>query len=37
MRAFVRADPDIVMVGELRDKETVSMGIEASTTEHKGF
>ncbi|MFZ1605659.1 MAG: ATPase, T2SS/T4P/T4SS family, partial [Rhodoferax sp.] len=30
MRAFLRADPDIIMVGESRDKETVSMGVEAS-------
>ena len=34
MRAFLRADPDIIMVGESRDKETVSMGIEASLTGH---
>jgi type II secretory ATPase GspE/PulE/Tfp pilus assembly ATPase PilB-like protein len=34
MRAFLRADPDIIMVGEMRDKETTSMGIEASLTGH---
>ncbi|MFA7242309.1 MAG: GspE/PulE family protein [Sulfuricellaceae bacterium] len=34
MRAFLRADPDIIMVGEMRDKETVSTGIEASLTGH---
>ena len=34
MRAFLRADPDVIMVGEMRDKETVSMGIEASLTGH---
>jgi type II secretory ATPase GspE/PulE/Tfp pilus assembly ATPase PilB-like protein len=34
MRAFLRADPDVVMVGEMRDKETVSTGIEASLTGH---
>lgn len=34
MRAFLRADPDIIMVGESRDKETVGMGIEASLTGH---
>jgi len=34
MRAFLRADPDIIMVGESRDEETVSMGIEASLTGH---
>jgi type II secretory ATPase GspE/PulE/Tfp pilus assembly ATPase PilB-like protein len=34
MRAFLRADPDVIMVGEMRDKETVSTGIEASLTGH---
>ena len=34
MRAFLRADPDVIMVGEMRDKETVSMGVEASLTGH---
>ena len=34
MRAFLRLDPDIIMVGESRDLETVSMGIEASLTGH---
>jgi len=37
MRAFLRADPDVIMVGEMRDKETVSMGIEASLTGHLVF
>lgn len=37
MRAFLRADPDIIMVGESRDKETVSMGVEASLTGHMVF
>jgi type II secretory ATPase GspE/PulE/Tfp pilus assembly ATPase PilB-like protein len=37
MRAFLRADPDIIMVGEMRDKETVGMGIEASLTGHLVF
>jgi type II secretory ATPase GspE/PulE/Tfp pilus assembly ATPase PilB-like protein len=37
MRAFLRADPDIIMVGESRDKETVGMGIEASLTGHLVF
>ncbi len=37
MRAFLRADPDIIMVGESRDHETVSMGIEASLTGHLVF
>ena len=37
MRAFLRADPDIIMVGESRDKETVAMGVEASLTGHLVF
>jgi type II secretory ATPase GspE/PulE/Tfp pilus assembly ATPase PilB-like protein len=37
MRCFLRADPDVIMVGEMRDKETVSMGIEASLTGHLVF
>lgn len=37
MRAFLRADPDVIMVGEMRDQETVSTGIEASLTGHLVF
>ncbi|MBW1679580.1 MAG: Flp pilus assembly complex ATPase component TadA [Deltaproteobacteria bacterium] len=37
MRAFLRADPDVVMVGEMRDAETAGMGIEASLTGHLVF
>ena len=37
MRAFLRADPDIIMVGEMRDAETTSTGIEASLTGHLVF
>ena len=37
MRAFLRADPNVIMVGEMRDKETVSIGIEASLTGHLVF
>ncbi|OGT22313.1 MAG: secretion system protein E [Gallionellales bacterium RIFOXYB12_FULL_54_9] len=37
MRAFLRADPDVIMVGEMRDRETVSIGIEASLTGHLVF
>ncbi|UCH00347.1 MAG: GspE/PulE family protein, partial [Deltaproteobacteria bacterium] len=37
MRAFLRADPDVIMVGEMRDHETVSTGIEASLTGHLIF
>lgn len=34
MRAFLRADPDVIMIGEMRDHETASIGIEASLTGH---
>lgn len=34
MRAFLRADPDVIMVGEMRDFETAKIGIEASLTGH---
>lgn len=34
MRAFLRADPDVIMVGEMRDHETAAMGVEASLTGH---
>ena len=34
MRAFLRSDPDVIMVGEMRDMETTSIGIEASLTGH---
>jgi len=37
MKAFLRADPDIIMVGEMRDKETTAIGIEASLTGHLVF
>ncbi len=37
MRAFLRADPDVIMVGEMRDKETTHIGIEASLTGHLVF
>jgi type II secretory ATPase GspE/PulE/Tfp pilus assembly ATPase PilB-like protein len=37
MRAFLRCDPDIIMVGEMRDKETVATAIEASLTGHLVF
>ncbi|MGQ0812485.1 MAG: ATPase, T2SS/T4P/T4SS family [Nitrospiraceae bacterium] len=37
MRAFLRADPDVIMVGEMRDKETAEIGIEASLTGHLVF
>jgi type II secretory ATPase GspE/PulE/Tfp pilus assembly ATPase PilB-like protein len=34
MRAFLRADPDIIMIGEIRDEETARVTIEASLTGH---
>ncbi|CAN5562901.1 ATPase, T2SS/T4P/T4SS family [soil metagenome] len=34
LRAFLRADPDVIMVGEIRDKETANMSVEASLTGH---
>ena len=34
MRSFLRADPDVIMVGEMRDHETAHIGIEASLTGH---
>jgi type II secretory ATPase GspE/PulE/Tfp pilus assembly ATPase PilB-like protein len=37
MRAFLRADPDVIMVGEMRDEETAHIGIEASLTGHLVF
>ncbi|MDH3850112.1 MAG: GspE/PulE family protein [Deltaproteobacteria bacterium] len=37
MRSFLRADPDVIMVGEMRDAETASMGLEASLTGHLVF
>ncbi|MGB3212207.1 MAG: GspE/PulE family protein [Desulforhopalus sp.] len=37
MRAFLRADPDVIMIGEMRDQETTKMGIEASLTGHLVF
>ncbi|MCG6924735.1 MAG: GspE/PulE family protein [Acidobacteria bacterium] len=37
MRSFLRADPDVIMVGEMRDHETASIGVEASLTGHLVF
>ncbi|HPR63920.1 MAG TPA: GspE/PulE family protein [Thermoanaerobaculia bacterium] len=34
MRSFLRADPDVIMVGEMRDQETAHIGVEASLTGH---
>jgi len=37
MRSFLRADPDVIMIGEMRDEETAKIGIEASLTGHLVF
>ncbi len=37
MRAFLRADPDVIMIGEMRDKETAAIAVEASLTGHLVF
>lgn len=37
MRTFLRQDPDVIMVGEIRDKDTASMAIRASLTGHLVF
>jgi type II secretory ATPase GspE/PulE/Tfp pilus assembly ATPase PilB-like protein/tetratricopeptide (TPR) repeat protein len=37
MRAFLRADPDVIMIGEMRDHETAATGVEASLTGHLVF
>jgi type IV pilus assembly protein PilB len=37
LRTFLRQDPDVIMVGEIRDKETASMAIRASLTGHLVF
>jgi type II secretory ATPase GspE/PulE/Tfp pilus assembly ATPase PilB-like protein len=37
MRAFLRADPDVIMIGEMRDKETAEIAVEASLTGHLVF
>ncbi|MFY8119641.1 MAG: ATPase, T2SS/T4P/T4SS family [Roseateles sp.] len=34
LRAFLRADPDVIMVGEIRDEETANIAVEASLTGH---
>ena len=34
LRAFLRQDPDVIMVGEMRDTETAQIGLQASLTGH---
>jgi len=37
MRGFLRLDPDVIMIGEMRDRETAAIGVEASLTGHLVF
>jgi type II secretory ATPase GspE/PulE/Tfp pilus assembly ATPase PilB-like protein len=37
LRAFLRADPDVILIGEMRDQETAHIGVEASLTGHLVF
>ncbi len=37
LRSFLRADPDVVMIGEMRDAETAHIGVQASLTGHMVF
>jgi type II secretory ATPase GspE/PulE/Tfp pilus assembly ATPase PilB-like protein len=37
MRAFLRAAPDVILVGEMRDLQTAQIGVEASLTGHMVF
>lgn len=37
LRAFLRQDPDIILIGEMRDQETANIGVQAALTGHKLF
>src|ERR671920_1884008 len=37
LKAFLRQDPDIIMVGEIRDRETADIAIKAAQTGHMVF
>jgi type II secretory ATPase GspE/PulE/Tfp pilus assembly ATPase PilB-like protein len=37
LRSFLRLDPDVIMVGEMRDEETAAIAVEASLTGHLVF
>ncbi|MCH2204280.1 MAG: GspE/PulE family protein [Lentisphaerales bacterium] len=37
LRSFLRCDPDVILIGEMRDEETAGSGIEASLTGHLVF
>lgn len=34
LRSFLRADPDVIMIGEMRDSETIEIGVKAALTGH---
>lgn len=37
LRSFLRADPDVIMIGEMRDRETAAIAVESSLTGHLVF
>jgi type II secretory ATPase GspE/PulE/Tfp pilus assembly ATPase PilB-like protein len=37
LRAFLRADPDVIMIGEMRDEETATIAVQSSLTGHLVF
>ena len=37
LESFLRQDPEIILVGEMRDKETVDIGLKAALTGHLVF
>ena len=37
LRSFLRQDPEIILIGEMRDKETVDIGLKAALTGHLVF
>jgi type IV pilus assembly protein PilB len=37
LRSILRQDPDIIMIGEIRDKETAEIAVQAALTGHRVF
>ena len=37
LRHVMRQDPDIIMIGEIRDEETASLAVQAALTGHSGI
>ena len=37
LRSILRQDPDVIMIGEIRDEETAAMAVRASITGHKVY